>query len=57
MNVTPQEWARKCMEDIGRSGPLPPGIPAAWESPDDDATGGMQRHNERARIRAVVEGA
>ena len=57
MNVTPHEWARKCMEDIGRSGPLPPGIPAAWESPDDDATGGMQRHNERARIRAVVEGA
>ena len=57
MNVTPHKWARKCMEDIGRSGPLPPGIPAAWESPDDDATGGMQRHNERARIRAVVEGA
>ena len=61
--MTRREWVMGCLIDsgcpfdyveahlrrMGEHGDDP------WETPDDDAAGGMLRHNERAAIRLKVE--
>lgn len=55
--MTRREWARKCLQDLG----CPDGMvdlhlmdinlnEGDWTTPDDGASGGMLRHNERTEI-------
>jgi hypothetical protein len=56
------EWARLCLQDLGCPDDMLDhhldrlGIgDEPWTTPDDDASGGMMRHDERAAIRLRVE--
>ncbi len=60
--MTRREWAAACLQDMGCPDDMLDfhldrlGIQDdPWTTPDDGASGGMERHNERAALRAKVE--